>query len=99
METLYSYTNDQAVEDGCFADITPKSLRVQSWKWLVSCGVCEQKFSMAAFRDIFNLMIERHNKNEDVALVPHTMNGVTMWAMFEWDGDWKIFKVILPSEY
>lgn len=99
---IHSYGNEQAEEDGVFQNITPPSQAKKGWKWLITQGVAEHQFSMAAFQDLYNALVARHNKGEDTYIVNYVVNGVRLWCSFEdhWPNeDIKVFKVILPSEY
>lgn len=96
MKTVYSYTNDQAVEDGIFADVTPASMAKKGFRWLVTASVYEQ-FSLAAFGELFNVMAGYYNSTKDT-MTTGKMNGETLMLMFEAENDQKIFKICFPHE-
>jgi hypothetical protein len=99
MEPVYSYTNDQALEDGIFADVTPPSMHAKGWKWVITLGVLEHKFSMAAYAELFNEIVTAYNQKKEINPLVSKMNSVELWLFLEADGDMKVFKIITPSEY
>lgn len=99
-QIISSYSNDDGLEDGFFADVTPDSMRKDGWRWIVTAGVHEHGFSAAAYAELFNVMATAYNASQDTGPVVSSMNGVTLWLFLEGDEKGgKVFKVILPEEY
>ena len=97
-EPIYRYTNDDALEDGIFADVTPESMKAE-WRWIVTISV-QQGLSMAAIAELFNHMVAYYNRTHDTLCTDAKMNEEPYWLLFEADENRrKIFKVIRPEEY
>lgn len=97
MTTIYSYSNDNAIEDGEFADVTPDSMKQKGFQWIVTSSVYAE-FSLAAFAELFNEMVAYYNRTKDT-LTESKMNGKKLFLMFEEEAGKKIFKICFPSEY
>ena len=96
METAYSYTNNQAIADGIFAEVTPASMEKKGFRWIVTSAVYEQ-FSLAAFAELFNVMAGYYNTTQDT-MTTGKMNGETLMLMLEAENGKKIFKICYPYE-
>ena len=84
MHTVYSYTDEQALEDGVFVDVTPESMK---GKCSVVCTPSvKMEFSMAAIMEMFNGFVGKFNdpmkntrKGQDFACI-EKMNSKSVWV-------------------
>lgn len=102
---LYVYDNDQALADGIFADVTPKSVKeAGKWRWIVTATLHEE-FSIAAIAEMYNEMIMYIKKvgGLEKAEFPFStkMNSKEVWCFVEQEQDSRtlVFKAIFPEEY
>lgn len=104
-DTIYSYTNDQAVEDGLFGDLTPDSLKSSSIRWLVSSSVLSLQHGrvyenvLQDVSELFNECVIAYNDKREINPLEAKLNGTLVWLFIEDEGAKQTFKVILPSDY
>jgi hypothetical protein len=103
-EIIFSYTNEQAIQDGTFIDVTPKSRKKSPWRWIVTQAVHEA-LSMAAIIEAYNDTVAEIKKRGRIEThhVPYkrvTFNDAEYWVFIEPRGnDGLYFKIITPSDY
>ena len=100
METIYEYSNKQAVDDGMFADVTPAS-QCGKMTWLVTSSIFEA-YSLAAIAEFYNETVTaymRSHSPDDLFPVVSKMNGKAVWCYLEKDAHYgPVFKACFPEE-
>ena len=103
-QTVYSYGNDQALEDGFFADVTPPSVKSRGgMRWIVTDAVYKE-FSLAAIAEMYNEFVKAIRKSatgwDNSEPFVTKMNGKVLWCFLENEPtNGRTFKIIFPSEY
>jgi hypothetical protein len=107
MKPIYSYSEEDALRDGVFVDVTPHSFQQGMKVQIICTPTIKEEFSMAAIMEMYNGMVTSHNgaiKNTNVRqgyFSIQKMNGKDVYveAVFRDTPKKKVIvKMYFPSE-
>lgn len=64
-KTIYSYSEEDALKDGIFVDVTPHSFQQGRPIQIIVTPAVQEAFSQAAIMEMYNSFVLKHNKKPE----------------------------------